>query len=46
LGALRLAELVRRLEQAGRLKQMDAVGRWLAQARAVAAETESAVRDQ
>ncbi|MBL8260107.1 MAG: Hpt domain-containing protein [Candidatus Competibacteraceae bacterium] len=46
LGALRLAELVQRLEQAGRSRQMDAAGRWLAQARTVAAETLAAVRDQ
>lgn len=46
IGALRLAELVRHLEEAGRLNRPDAAARWLAQARTVAAETESAVRDQ
>lgn len=46
LGALRLAELVQRLEQAGRSNRPDAAARWLEKARTVAAETESAVRDQ
>lgn len=39
MGASRLAELMRRLEQAGRQKKLDDTTEWLQQARSVAAET-------
>lgn len=44
IGALRLAELMRRLEQAGRQKKPDDTQEWLQRARAVAAETVAGLR--
>jgi len=44
IGALRLAELIQRLEQAGRERRPDDVGVQLRQARTVAAETTPGLR--
>ncbi|HCK81465.1 MAG TPA: Hpt domain-containing protein [Candidatus Competibacter sp.] len=46
LGALRLAEWVQRLEQAGRSNALEEARRWLQAARAVAAETAAALQAQ
>ena len=46
IGALRLAELVRRLEQAGRSKMLADAEGWLQQTRAVATETVAGLQAQ
>ncbi len=46
MGALRLAELVRRLEQAGRSKMLADAREWLQQTQAIATETVAGLRAQ
>lgn len=46
IGAPRLAELIRRLEQAGRQKALDSSAELLARAQAVAAETAASLHDR